>query len=311
MSTSSAAPYEPTHVSPRETSVREISPFQQLFWSVQRELWENRSIYLVPLAAAAVALFGFIVSPFGLRKLGTFTQLETSPLRQSVAGPYDAVAGVIMLSGMIVSIVYCLDALYGERRDRSILFWKSLPVSDGTTVLAKAAIPLLVLPVVIFATTVVTQLMMLLLSSAVLLSYHFSVSPLWSLLAPFRMWWMLLYHLFAVHALWYAPLYAWLLLVSAWARRTPFLWAFLPPLAVGIFEKIVWNTTHLAEMLRNRLSGGTEGVTHATPGAMPLDPGMNIALGSYLGAAGLWIGLIIAALFIGLCVRLRRYREPI
>ena len=57
---------------------------------------------------------------------------------------------------------YCLDALYGERRDRSILFWKSLPVSDLTTVLSKASIPIVVLPLLTFAVTVATQLIMLL-----------------------------------------------------------------------------------------------------------------------------------------------------
>ena len=69
------------------------------------------------------------------------------------------------MTALFVVIFYCLDALYGERRDRSILFWKSLPVSDLTTVLAKASIPLVVLPLVVFAITVAVQLAMLLLSS--------------------------------------------------------------------------------------------------------------------------------------------------
>ncbi len=168
-----------------------ISQLQQLYWSVRRELWENRSIYLAPLAIAVVILIGFIVSPLGLRHVAAFPRPETLHLRQMIAGPYDMAAGLIMISAVIVSVFYCLEALYGERRDRSILFWKSLPVFDLTTVLAKASIPLLVLPFVAFAVTVVTQLTLLLLSSAVLLSYRDTVGPLWSLLSPFRMWWML------------------------------------------------------------------------------------------------------------------------
>src|SRR5512137_2003668 len=78
-------------------------------------------------------------------------------------------AGLLMLTGMIVGAFYSLDALYGERRDRSILFWKSLPVSDVTTVLSKVSIPLLVLPPLVFGITVVMQFIMLLISSAVLL----------------------------------------------------------------------------------------------------------------------------------------------
>ena len=71
---------------------------------------------------------------------------------------------------------------------------------------------------------------------------------------------LLLYHLVMVHSLWYAPIYAWLLLVSGWARRAPFLWAVLPPLAIGVVEKVAFNTSHFAAMLANRISGDTAAV---------------------------------------------------
>ena len=124
-----------------------------------------------------------------------------------------------------------------------------------TIVLTKAAVPLVVLPLFIFAVTFVTQLIMLLLSSAVLAGSGQSPAMLWSHLSFFRMSLLLLYHLLTIHALWHAPLYAWLLLVSAWARRTPFLWAFLPPIAVCYLEKIAFNTTHLLSLLEYRLQG--------------------------------------------------------
>ena len=110
-----------------------IPPTRLMYWSVRRELWENRSIYLAPLAVAAVALFGF--------SLSSIAGIWEKPLRLNPAqpqAPYDMAAGLMMLTGIVVSVFYCLDALHGERRDRSILFWKSLPVSDLTTVLAKA-----------------------------------------------------------------------------------------------------------------------------------------------------------------------------
>ena len=72
-------------------------------------------------------------------------------------------------AAFVVGVFYCLDALHGERRDRSILFWKSLPVSDLTTVLSKASIPLVILPLITFAIVIATQLIMLLLSSAAML----------------------------------------------------------------------------------------------------------------------------------------------
>ena len=104
-------------------------------------------------------------------------------------------AGLIMLTGIVVGVFYCLDALHGERRDRSILFWKSLPVSDLTTVLAKASIPLVILPLLTFAITVATQWLMLLISSAVLLVSGQSVATLWTQLSFLRRSWLLLYHL--------------------------------------------------------------------------------------------------------------------
>lgn len=146
-----------------------------------------------------------------------------------------------MLSTFVVGIFYCLDGLYGERRDRSTLFWKSLPVSDLTTVLSKSSIPLVLLPLLTFAITVVTQGIMLLLGSARLAGSGLS-QTLWSHVSLFQMSMLLLYHLVTVHALWWAPFFGWMLLVSAWARRAPFLWATLPLLAISIVERIAFNT---------------------------------------------------------------------
>src|SRR5262249_60832175 len=118
----------------------------------------------------------------------------------------------------------------------------------------------LVLLVVAFRVTLGTLLVMITLSSLVLLANGLSVSTYWTLLQPFQSLWMLLYHLVTVHMLWYAPLYAWLLLLSAWARRAPFLWATLPPFAVGIFEKIAFHSAHFAAFMEWRFSGGGKGI---------------------------------------------------
>ena len=147
-----------------------MSATRPLYWSVRRELWENRSIYIAPLAVAAVFLFGFLISMIHLpRQMRAASALDPMQQHELIAQPYDIAAALIMATAFIVGVFYCLDALHGERRDRSILFWKSLPVSDLTTVLSKASIPLVVLPLLTFAITVATQLIMLLLSSAVLL----------------------------------------------------------------------------------------------------------------------------------------------
>jgi ABC-2 type transport system permease protein len=288
-----------------------LSPTRPFYWSVRRELLEHRSIYLAPLAIAGVILLGFVFVLFSLpHTMRTLASLDSAQQRDTLAQPYDIAAGLIMAAAFLVSIFYSIDALYGERRDRSILFWKSLPVSDLTTVLAKASIPLFVLPLLAFAITVVTQSIMLLLSSMVLLASGLSVAPLWTQLQLYQVLLILLYHLVTAHMLWYAPFYAWLLLVSAWARRAPFLWAVMPPLAIGIFEKIAFHSSNFASLLNDRFSGGSDAVS-SMMGDLPFHPGMHLDPGAFLAAPGLWIGLACAAIFLAAAARLRRYREPI
>ena len=288
-----------------------MSATRLLYWSIRRELWEHRSIYLAPLAIAGMILFGFLFVLLRLpHTMRSTVALDPSHQREALAQPFDFAAGLIMGAAFIVSIFYSLDALYGERRDRSILFWKSLPVSDLTTVLAKASIPLLVLPVVAFAITVVTESIMLLLGSMVVLLSGFSVATLWARVESYRTMFMLGYHLVTVHVLWYAPLYAGLLLISAWARRTPFLWAALPPFAIGIFERIAFHSSHFAAFLEHRVSGGREAVNNMQ-GNFPIDPGMHLTPGMFLATPGLWGGLVFTAIFLVAAARLRRHREPI
>jgi ABC-2 type transport system permease protein len=281
---------------------------RRIYWSVRRELWEVRAIYLAPLAVAALFLLGFLISaihsPIQLRDAMALDPMRHQELIQQ---PYTFAAFFLMAVSFIVSIFYCLDALYGERRDRSILFWKSLPVSDLITVLAKASIPVLIVPMVTFAVALMTQAIMLLLSSAVMLARGQSIAPLWSHLPLFQMSLMLLFHLVAVHGIQFAPVYSWMLLVSGWARRAPLLWAVLPPLAIGAAEKVAFNTHHFASSLGYLFGGAPE----ITTGKMAMAPLTARALGEFLTYPGLWIGLAITAAFLAAAVRLRRYREPI
>jgi ABC-2 type transport system permease protein len=290
------------------------SPFatRPFYWSIRRELWECRYIYLAPLAVAAIYLLGFLLLLPGVpHAMRTAMALDSAHQREPFAQPYDFAAAAIMGVAFLLGMFYCLDALYGERRDRSILFWKSLPVSDSTTVLAKAAIPIVLVPLESFVITFALQFVMLLLSSAVLLAGGLNVALLWSQLALFRTSWLLLYHLITVHMLWYAPIYAWLLLVSAWARRTPLLWAVLPPVAIAIFERVVFHTAHFAAFIGNRFGGNESADMSSMPGNFPIHPMMRPTLGHFLSTPGLWFGLVFAALFLAAAVRLRRYREPI
>lgn len=285
---------------------------QRIYWSVRRELWENRSIYIAPLAVAALIPVGLLISVTRLPDRIRVVMGGTKPLPQHV--PFDQqisfAALLIMATTFLVAVFYCLDALQRERRDRSILFWKSLPVSDLVTVLSKASIPLLVIPLLTFAITIATQCVMVLLSTAVLLASGQSVAELWNHLSFWQMSLMLLYHLVAIHGLWYAPIWCWLLLVSSWSRRAAFLWAALPPLAIGVVEKIAFNTSHFGALMAYRLSGGPEGDAF-TAGSMSMDPLAHLNPGRFLISPGLWSGLVVAAVFLAAAVRLRHYREPV
>ena len=281
-------------------AARSALPWIRLFyWSVRRELWEHRAIYLAPLVVAGLALIGFL---FGTVRLPHAVRIGMTPAGhekafQAIAAPYEFVAFAVLLTGLAVAVLYCLGALYGERRDRSILFWKSLPVSDLTTVLAKAAVPMLVQPVVLFAVIIVAQLIMLALSLVVVAGAGLDVgafaahTPVWRLVTylieglPFI-------------GVWYAPLYAWLLLVSACARRTPSLWALAAPLVLGLVERLALGTHFFWHWLGLRLVGPFAGMA---------GKGRDIGWTS----PHVWIGLALAAAFLAAAIWLRRSREPI
>src|SRR6202049_1809203 len=204
---SNAVPESPVDsqvIAPAATSAT-----RPMYWSVRRELWENRSIYIAPLAAAAVVMFGFLLSLIGLpHSMRALLALDPAHQTAVLALPYSHAVWLLMLTAFLVGVFYSLDALHGERRDRSILFWKSLPVSDLTTVLSKASIPFVILPLLVLAITVTLQVIMRLLSTAVLLVSGVSAAPLWTQMPLFQMQLVLLYSVIVL-VLWHAPLYCW------------------------------------------------------------------------------------------------------
>ena len=290
------------------TDPSESATTRPFYWSVWRELWENRSIYVAPTLVAIVVLFGFLVSTAGLpERRRAVLLLDPAKVRAAIEAPYNMAAIMLILTAFIVGVFYCLDALYGERRDRSILFWKSLPVSDLTTLLSKATIPLIILPVVTFAIVIATQLVMLLWTSVLLITHGMSPVSTWTYFPLFRNSFVLLYGLAAI-ALWHAPIYGWALLVSGWARRATFLWAVVPLLAIGFFEKITFGTSHFGSMLKHRLMG-------FAPEAFAFNAhsivGPQLTPLRYLTTPDLWFGLLFAAVFLAAAIRLRRYRGPL
>ena len=304
------SPDPPAAAPPRMAATRCLS------WSIRRELWENRSLTIAPAAVAAFVLFVMLITiAVALpRRMRTLATLDPAAQHAMIVRPFCTSPGPIMMVTILVGIFYALDALYGERRDRSILFWKSLPVSDLETVLSKAAIPLVVLPLIGFLLSVATQVVLLLWSTVILSASGLSPEVVWTEFRFIQMPLVMLYGI-AAFTLWHAPLYGWLLLVSGWARRMPVLWAALPFVAVGLVERVAFNTSYFGAWMRDRIMGALPAAFDIPPmkrGSMPLlDRLEQLHPVKFLGTPGLWIGLIVTMAFLAAAVRLRRFREPL
>lgn len=289
-----------------DAAVRGTRPF---WWSVRRELWENRSVWIAPVAVAAVVLLGAAINAYGLaERTRRALQLAPESQRFRIGGPFDMAALMLVVTGLVVAVFYSLDALHGERRDRSILFWKSMPVSDATTVLSKAFVPMVVQPAFGFAVALATQAVLLLLFAAILKVAGVDLGPLWEKLPIFPTTVAMLYGL-VVHVLWYAPAFALFLLLSAWVRR-PFLWVAVPVVAVQAIEKIAFGTSYSGQFLRWRVAGAM------SEAFVPMGEQIVTSLAQldpirFLSSPGLWGGLVFAAAFVYAAIHLRRRKEPL
>jgi ABC-2 type transport system permease protein len=295
---------------PRPLATADAPQSRPYFWSVRRELWEHRSVWIAPFAAAAVVLFGFSISlvrtPHTMRAISKLSPDKLAGLRFA---PFGIAVAAILLTTVVVGIFYCLGTLYNERRDRSILFWKSMPVSDLTTLLSKATVPLIMLPALALVIICVTQLLMLLIDLASLGAHGSDVARLWSTVSLPQLWEIVLYLLFTL-TLWHAPVYAYLLALSAWVRKGAFLWAVLPPVALSIFEKLAFDTSYIGNLIHDRLFGIFD---HAFVEAPKQKGHFHLPMpdaAGFFSSPGLWIGLAIAVALLALAVWLRRRREP-
>lgn len=310
-----------TFVAPAPAS-RPVRPF---FWSVRRELWENRSLVFAPLVPGAIAVLAlFWIAVMSRHDVQSLASLPVEAQGQAAVVAYGAIAYGISLVMHLTVFFYLLDALQGERKDRSVLFWKSLPVSDTTTVLSKVFTALVVSGAIVVAIALATMLAVLLLASVIMMISGANPTPMWANGQLLQMTVAIIYWQIAI-ALWYAPLAAWLLLVSGWAKRVTILWAVFTPIALVVFERVAIRTHYLQDMLTARLQDpvltaigsrargtqftvGSEGVnSHGIPQRV-LDTIDPVA---FFSNPWLWVGLVVAAGFVAAAIWMRRYREPL
>jgi len=297
------------------TSARPTRPFATL---VRREFWEHPALWMAPMAVAALLLLGALV--------GT-VYLDTG-LAPALEQRHALFAIVVMgfnfpefLTLGIITSIYAADCLYTERKDRSILFWKSMPVSDTLTVLAKVLVVMVIVPLGVYVVTCVTSLLACGLYALRSLAGQVPAS-IWDTGIWLREEGISLV-LIVGTGLWYAPLTAYVLMVSAWARRSVWMWVLLPPVVAALLERIVFGTSGLWTVLRYRLGLPLHQLGIGGSGFVAQGPNadssvvMNQAFTSVayvdprplLSNPDLWLGLIAAVLFIAAAIRIRQYRD--
>ena len=226
-------------------------------WLLKREYWEHRGgFFWAPLITGAVFLLLTIMAVIAgesVRRAADddgetlkMNGVELSKLTETMKPGDIAEMGAGLDLGsllastwpfMVLAFVvffYCLGALFDERKDRSILFWKSLPLSDQQTVLSKVFSALVVAPAIATVAAIATSIgFLVILSGYALFHGGNPLTLIWGPASPLTVAFNLAAAL-PVFAVWALPTVGWLLLVSAWSKSKPFLWALLVPLFAGV-----------------------------------------------------------------------------
>lgn len=276
-------------------------------WLVRRELWENRAIWMIPLVIGALMILAALFGRVDLISLD-------SPVEGRAFGGVFLIAfGATFYAVMSVYATwYLLDCLYADRKDRSILFWKSLPISDTKTVLSKLAVALVVIPVVYFAAADLTTLITAFIISVRASSF---VSSMWHADAWLQLQALWLWAIFAT-AIWYLPVAGWLLVVSAWAKRAVMLWSLLPPVALILVERWFVGTHVIADQLATRFFDFGPLAFHADPNSqwwVSTAAGIFsvINFSGFFSSPQTWIGVTVGIALIVCAIQLRIRRTEI
>jgi ABC-2 type transport system permease protein len=258
---------------------------KQLPILVRRELWEHRGVFLV-VPAVVTAVF---VSLLLLLMIGAYSNgmdisvdaeyesanetrqftIQDSSLMDVFGVQLSRLAmmpdqvreerlnqlftGVSVLWFAILWVViffYLLGSLYDDRRDRSILFWKSMPVSDTLTVASKLAAGLVVAPLIYLGFVILAHLAIAVIATIAASGQDISVwDTLWVSANFVTRWvWFLVFFIFTM--LWCLPFFGWVLLVSSWARSAPLAWVIGVPVGLMLLEATLFNTNFLTEFVK-------------------------------------------------------------
>jgi len=300
---------------------------------MRRELWESPIAFKwTPLAVGAlIILFVIITLIIGGRidaemaltgnALRTLADQIPEQRRLLVSGTLFSASTIFFQLMLLVILFYLAGSLFDDRKDRSILYWKSLPVSDRMTVASKVMTACLLIPASFFAAIILTQLALLLIATGY--AFLAGVNPLTTLWLPAslpKLWTIMLLGLL-VQALWLLPIYAWLLFCSSWAPRLPILIAIGVPAAISFIQH-AWSFA--TSMSLPGLNLGLILLKRLGTGVLPMNINVEFgddmsdvefseelfmsfsALGEQLLRPEMWIGLVLAAILLSAAVWFRR-----
>ena len=269
-------------------------------WCVRRELWEHRWVYWVPLLLGGILIIiGAWQTGQSVAGFDAVANPMPAALARRLSYYMDTAARMMFVIAILVAFVYCAEALHAERHDRSIIFWKSLPVGDATTIAAKAAVPMAVAPAIALARVLVCQGIAGVLFAGSGGGFTSALgSPAAALTEA------------AVGALWIAPAYAWILFISALARRAVLLIAIAPLLLASMIERMGSSDTSLSQLLLQRGFG-----RYLPRGHLELVGGVDaLAVAPapvLLRSPALWVGAAVAAVLLAVVARARRSAETL
>lgn len=323
------------------------TPMNTFSWLVKREYWEYRGAFLwtpaiISLVFLSIMLLVLVSAEFLARQNGIeINGIHLDQLRRQLGSDEIEKMNSAMDVGMLtlgipiviglffVVFSYCVGALYNDRRDRSALFWKSLPISDTGTVLSKVVAAALLAPILATLALVALQLAFLVMMSLYSLLHGINPFPLlWSPTHLVSLWAKLLIAI-PVNALWALPTIGWLLLCSSFARSKPFLWAVLVPVLAGALVSYLgvmhfvassngwfWRNI-VGRMLLSIIPGGWMDTTTMSHGFARADvegPAAIIgslsfdAIGQAVASPNFLIGIVAGAAMIAGAIYFRRQR---
>ena len=300
---------------------------------IKRELWEHRSIFVTPIVIASVVTLGTLTAlvfvgefqnELNLAIFGAQNVAGETERKAVLTGLFLGSSWLFVLGLSVLTVFYALDSLYAERKDKSILFWRSLPVTDAETVVSKLLTALFVIPAIAIIGIMVTHLVNLVVTSLWVTAKGGDAGLLiWSSVSLFDNWFAMIIVLFAF-AIWMSPFVGWFLFVSAWTKRSPLLMAFLPLVLIPMIEGIFLRSAHFAEAVwgRSALIPIFAGIDmerffdedNPIRGAANMPEEMvslltHLDVGRFVTSVDTWIGIIVCGLLTTAAIYVRRYRD--